>query len=166
MSRVTLRRATIDDGPSLIRANAENRSYHLPWVEPFADRVGFDVWFDRSASGRHLNLVVIETERGEIVGVVNLNEIVAGSFQSAYLGYYGMQAFAGRGFMTEAVGLAVQLAFDELGLHRVEANIQPGNTRSIALVKRLGFSLEGFSPRYLRVAGEWRDHERWAILAD
>jgi ribosomal-protein-alanine N-acetyltransferase len=156
----------MEDGPLLTRANAENRSYHLPWVEPFTDQAGFEAWFHRSLSGRHMNLVAIHAESGQIVGVLNLNEIVAGSFQCAYLGDYGMEAFARAGFMTEAVGLAVRFAFDEIGLHRLEANIQPGNTRSIALVKRLGFRLEGFSPRYLGVAGEWRDHERWAILAD
>ena len=68
--------------------------------------------------------------------------------------------------MTEAVRLAAAHAFGVLGLHRLEANIQPENLRSIALVKRLGFRLEGFSPRYLRIGGEWRDHERWALLAE
>jgi ribosomal-protein-alanine N-acetyltransferase len=68
--------------------------------------------------------------------------------------------------MTEVVRLATHFAFDTLGLHRVEANIQPRNTSSIALVRRLGFIREGFSPRYLRIGGAWRDHERWALLAD
>jgi ribosomal-protein-alanine N-acetyltransferase len=72
----------------------------------------------------------------------------------------------GRGLMSEAVSLVVTQAFEELGLHRVEANIQPDNKPSIALVRGLGFRQEGYSPRYLRIAGEWRDHERWAILAD
>jgi ribosomal-protein-alanine N-acetyltransferase len=86
--------------------------------------------------------------------------------QSAYLGYYGMSNFARTGLMTEALRAAVAYAFSELGLHRVEANIQPGNTASTALVRRLGFKQEGLSPRYLRINGEWRDHERWALLAD
>ena len=61
---------------------------------------------------------------------------------------------------------SIRFAFDELGLHRLEANIQPGNVRSIALVQRAGFAREGFSPRYLFLAGAWRDHERWTLLAD
>jgi ribosomal-protein-alanine N-acetyltransferase len=150
----------------LVRANADNRSYHLPWVEPFTDEAGFETWFRRLSGATHVSLLAIETESRQIAGVINLNEIVGGSFQSAYLGYYGMETFAKAGLMTEAVGLAVRFAFNEIGLHRLEANIQPENSRSIALVKRLGFRLEGFSPRYLRVAGEWRDHERWVILAD
>jgi hypothetical protein len=73
---------------------------------------------------------------------------------------------AGRGLMTEAVGLAVGFAFEMIRLHRVEANIQPENTQSIALVQRLGFTCEGYSPRYLHIGGAWRDHGRWARLAD
>ena len=116
-------------------------------------------------TGAHVGFLVIEEKTSGIAGVVNINEIIAGSFQCAFLGYYGMASYAGKGLITEAVGLAIRFAFDELGLHRLEANIQPGNIKSIALAKRPGFQLEGYSPRYLRVGTEWRDHQRWAILA-
>lgn len=166
MSRITLRRTSRADGPALIKGHLESRVYHLPWVEPFTDAAGFDTWFAQKSTGPHVSLVALDRESGDIAGVVNINEIVLGIFQSAYLGFYAMARFAGQGLMTEAVGQAVQFAFSDLGLHRLEANIQPDNARSIALVKRLGFQKEGFSPRYLKIGGEWRDHERWTILAD
>jgi ribosomal-protein-alanine N-acetyltransferase len=68
--------------------------------------------------------------------------------------------------MTEGVRAVLGRVFGDLGLHRVEANIQPANLRSIALVRRLGFEKEGFSRRYLKVDGDWRDHERWALRAE
>ena len=97
---------------------------------------------------------------------MNLNEIVGGVFRSAYLGYYVFRPYERRGLMTEAVGLAVRAAFRRLGLHRVEANVQAGNRASLRLVRLLGFRREGYSPRYLRIRGRGRDHERWALLAD
>jgi len=75
-------------------------------------------------------------------------------------------AFAGQGYMTEGMRLALAQAFGPLKLHRLEANIQPANTDSIALVKRLGFKREGYSPRYLKIGGRWQDHERWAVLRE
>ena len=161
---ITLRPVTEADAEALIRGNRASREAYAPWVEPFTDRDGFDRWFAGTRTGRKVALIA-EAEGG-IAGLVNLNEIVYGSFCSAYIGYYTMAGFGGRGLMTRAVELAVTHAFSDLGLHRVEANVQPGNLRSRALVQRLGFRLEGYSPRYLRIGGTWCDHERWAKLAD
>ena len=166
MSVAQIHRVIRADAAELIAANLASQDYHLPWVTSFTDQAGFDHWFARGLTGPNVGLVAREIASNRVVGVVNINEIVAGAFQSAYLGYYGMLNFAGTGLMTEALRAAVGYAFNELGLHRLEANIQPGNTASIALVRRLGFRQEGFSPRYLRINGEWRDHERWALPSD
>jgi [ribosomal protein S5]-alanine N-acetyltransferase len=101
-----------------------------------------------------------------IVGVANLSQIFYKAFQNAYLGYYVNIEFAGQGFMGEGIPLVINHAFYSLGLHRIEANIQPGNIASINLVNRLGFTKEGFSRRYLKINGEWRDHERWALTVE
>jgi [ribosomal protein S5]-alanine N-acetyltransferase len=166
MNPIRLSRAIRADAADLIAANRVSQEYHLPWVTSFTDQAGFDGWFARCLTGPNVGLVAREIASNNIVGVVNINEIVAGAFQSAYLGYYGMSSFSRQGLMTEAVRAAVSVAFGDLGLHRLEANIQPGNIASIALVRRVGFQKEGFSPSYLRINGQWRDHERWALLAD
>ena len=99
-------------------------------------------------------------------GVAELGQIVHGAFKNAYLGYYAGAPFAGRRYMTEGISLVLDHAFNRSRLHRVEANIQPDNVASIALVKRLGLTREGYSRRYLKISGRWRDHERWAMLAE
>ena len=109
--------------------------------------------------------LVCDYSSGKIVGVVNLTNIVLGLFRSGYLGYYVFAGFENQGFMHRGLRAVVRHAFAKLKLHRLEANIQPTNVASIALVKRCGFHQEGYSPRYLKIAGRWRDHERWAILA-
>ena len=103
---------------------------------------------------------------GDLVGIFTVSQIVRGYFQSAYLGYYASARHAGKGLMSEAMALVLDHAFGPLSLHRLEANIQPGNAPSIALARGAGFRLEGFSPRYLLIGGRWRDHERYAITAD
>lgn len=166
MTTLRLSRVTPADAADLIAANVASQAHHLPWVTSFTDQTGFDTWFARGLTGPNVGLVAREAVSNQIVGVINLNEIVMGAFQSAYLGYYGMLNFARTGLMTEALRAAAHYAFNDLGLHRLEANIQPDNLASIALVRRAGFKQEGFSPRYLRINGEWRDHERWTLLAD
>ena len=127
---------------------------------------GCHEWLGAQATGANAGFVVRDIASGGIVGVTNLSQIFLKGFQNAYLSYYGMVTFAGRGLMTEAVRMTITHAFAEIGLHRLEANIQPANRRSITLVKRLGFRKEGFSPRYLKISDVWCDHERWALLAD
>jgi ribosomal-protein-alanine N-acetyltransferase len=68
--------------------------------------------------------------------------------------------------MREGLELVLRHGFETIRLHRLEANIQPENTRSIALVRSAGFRLEGLSLRYLKIGGRWRDHERWAITTE
>jgi len=82
------------------------------------------------------------------------------------LGYYAFAPHAGSGLMRAGLRLVIHLCFREIGLHRLEANIQPANERSLALVRSLGFRKEGLSRRYLKIRGRWQDHERWAMLAE
>ncbi len=169
--KVSVAQVTRDDAPSLIAANRDNRDYHHPWVAPLTDQQGFDAWFAQMLTGANFSLIARATSgdtigSSAIIGIINLSQIVLGNFASCYCGFYGMRNQSERGLMTEAMRQAIAIAWTGLGLHRVEANIQPDNQRSIALVQRLGFQLEGFSPRYLRINGVWRDHQRWALVRD
>jgi ribosomal-protein-alanine N-acetyltransferase len=149
-----------------LQANRESREHHGAYPSSLRDESKWDEWYGQLLTGPYVSLLAIDQASEGLIGLINFNEIVTGPAQTAFISYYGMVRFARRGLMTQAVGLAVRYAFDQLGLHRVEAVIQPENTRSVALVKRLGFRCEGISLRYLNVQGVWRDVERWAILAD
>ena len=166
MTLVEIRPVVRSDATELIRSNVASRAYHEPWLRAFTDGEGFDAWFSGLVSGANIGLVAREATSGGVVGLINLSGILLKDFQSAYLGYYGMVDFAGRGLMKEAIRKVARYAFTEVGLHRLEASIQPANIRSIELVKRIGFRREGFSPRYLRIDGVWCDHEHWALLSD
>ena len=157
-----LTRPAESDGDAFLAAVHRSRELHGDWVAPPADAPAFTAYLHQAQLP---NMDYSLAWAGdELVGVLNLSQIVHGAMFGAYLGFYAFLPLAGRGLMTQAVRLVVERAFTELNLHRVEANVQPGNHRSIALVQRAGFHREGFSPRYLHIAGQWRDHERWAVL--
>jgi ribosomal-protein-alanine N-acetyltransferase len=164
--RVLLRRPTARDAAAFLDLVRASRRLHHPWVAPPADPAAFAAWRARLRRPTHTGFLVCRRSDGAIVGVVNVSEIVRGHLQSAYLGYYADARHAGRGYMTEGLRLVVRHAFGPLGLHRLEANVQPGNRASRALARRCGFRREGYSPRYLEVLGRWRDHERWAITVE
>jgi [ribosomal protein S5]-alanine N-acetyltransferase len=164
--RVALRLLARTDRDEFLRLATESRELHRPWTYPPERPEQFDELFARSRREDTVCLLACLRDGGEIAGVLIISQIVRGAFQSAYLGYYAHQRHSGRGYMREAMLQTVAHAFGPLGLHRLEANIQPGNAASIALARSAGFRLEGFSPRYLLIGGQWRDHERYAITAD
>ncbi|HZW75152.1 MAG TPA: GNAT family N-acetyltransferase [Caldimonas sp.] len=169
-----LRRPRPSDRASFLAAVRASRALHGSWVRAPASAARFASYVRRFAgaksrrvaSATHVGLLACRSEDDAPVGVFNLSEIVRGSFSSAYLGYYAFEPHAGQGYMSEAFELVLRVAFIALRLHRIEVNVQPKNRRSIALARRAGFALEGFSRRYLSVAGRWRDHERWALLVE
>jgi [ribosomal protein S5]-alanine N-acetyltransferase len=120
----------------------------------------------RATSDSHRGFLVVQRESDEIVGVINLGNIIRGPLQGAYVGYYAFAPHARKGLMCEGIQLVLKHAFRKLRLHRMEANIQRGNQASLRLARRCGFVREGFSRQYLKVNGRWKDHERWAILAE
>ncbi len=168
--RVALRPPTAADAPVFLAAVKASRRLHGQWVQapstPAQFRAYLKRYAGRGSAATHTGLLAVRKDDGALVGVFNFSNIVRGPFRSAYLGYYAFAPQAGQGYMTEAFALALDLAYAKLGLHRVEANVQPTNRRSIALVARVGFAREGCSRRYIKIAGRWRDHVRYAMLAE
>lgn len=164
--RILLRHpAPADQAEFLERARASRR-LHAPWVQAPCTPEAFGAYLARAGASDHCAMLVCLPADGAIAGVITASNIVRGSFRSAYLGYYAFAGFERQGLMREGLQAMVRHGFGALGLHRLEANIQPANAASIALVRACGFALEGYSPRYLKIGGRWRDHERWAIVAD
>lgn len=154
-----------DDESSFLMAVSRSRELYEGWVNPPSTQEGFARHLVKYSADNNFSYIARDDE-GQLIGCVNINEIVRGAFQSAFLGYYAFQPHNGKGLMKQAVSLVVSEAFSQLQLHRLEANIQPDNVASVSLVRSLGFRREGFSVRYLKISGEWRDHERYAITTE
>ena len=161
-----MRPPTEQDLAEYITLNKASRKFHRNLVNPPTDEKSFADFLRRSESETDRCFLVRRAQDGAIVGGMALSQIFRKAFQNAYLGYHLAEKFTGRGYMTETVELVLKYAFRDLKLHRVEANVQPENKPSIAVLQRCGFKKEGFSPKYLKVGGRWRDHERWAIVVE
>jgi ribosomal-protein-alanine N-acetyltransferase len=161
---VTLRLLRRDDGPALAAAYARNREHLEPW-EPARPATFYEAQYHHQRIPvqllEHLNgrSVPLLLERdGEIVGRVNLSDIVQGAFCNAHLGYWVDARLAGRGIMSAAVEAAAVHARDELGLHRLQAATLVHNDASQRVLERTRFERIGVAPRYLKIAGRWQDH--------
>jgi ribosomal-protein-alanine N-acetyltransferase len=171
VARVELRPPGPADEAEFLALVRASRALHHPWVRAPRTPGEYRYYLVRAAGEwdappAHVCRLVVRRGDGALAGVCNLNHVVWGGLRAASLGYYAFAPAAGRGYVREGVAQLLTLAFRGLGLHRVEAAVQPGNAASLALVRALGFRHEGSSPRYLKLAGRWRDHERWAVHAE
>ncbi len=152
----------------MVAYHSENREHLEPWSPPSPDALFTEpYWRERIAAaheelraGTAVRLVLVERDDpdGPIVGNIGLSQIARGPFQACYLGYALAARLEGRGYMYEALQAAIGYAFEDLRLHRIMANYVPTNERSGRLLRRLGFTVEGYARDYLFIAGEWRDH--------
>jgi len=154
------------DEETFLATMRDSVGLHSPWVSAPKDHAAWQRYMKRLERENEAGFLVKRIHDGALCGVVNLNVITFEALCSAYVSYFGVAGQVEKGYMKEGLSQVIRHAFDQLGLHRLEANIQPGNLSSIALAQSTGFQYEGFSPRYLKISGEWCDHERWAVLAD
>ena len=164
--RVYLRHPAETDEGELLEAVRLSGKLHRPWADPPSTPEAFKQFLERNRRDDFKALLVRTVDGDQLVGVFNLSQIFRRGFQNAYVDYWVSARFARQGYMTEGLKLVLDFAFKTQKLHRLEANMQPGNLASRALVRRCGFRREGFSPRYLKILGRWRDHERWALCRE
>jgi [ribosomal protein S5]-alanine N-acetyltransferase len=161
--RVTLRPLAGSDQSEFLDLVSVSTDLHRPWMSLPSTPQQFQAYVARYEQPDEESLLVCVRDTGAIAGMVNINSIIRGRLQSGALAYAAFAPSAGQGYLTEGLDLVVRYAFEQLRLHRLEAQIQPDNDASIRLVRRVGFRHEGLSPEFLFIDGAWRDHERWAI---
>lgn len=168
MARARVRIAPLSaaDEADYIAAAKASRRLHAQWVQVATTPEAYRDRLQRLSTATAQAFAVRRLDSGALVGCVEVTGITRGLLQSAYCGYYAFAGHERQGLMTEGLRQVARHAFGPMKLHRLEANMQPGNAASIALARAAGFSREGFSPRYLKIRGRWRDHERWALLSD
>lgn len=166
-------------GAAVARFHRESWDFHRRW-EPFRPHDYFTsrvqrriLRSERRADGTlHLWMLLPQSRRGvvwgrsTIVGSVSVSSIIRGFFQNCFLGYKVDARYARQGYTREALGAVLDYLFNDLGLHRVEANVMPANGPSQALLRSLGFREEGRSPAYLQIQGVWEDHLHFVMLRE
>jgi ribosomal-protein-alanine N-acetyltransferase len=164
--RVRLERPSARREREYLQGALRSKALHRGYVVPASTRGEYRAYLRRARRPSQESFFVVDAESGELAGVVNINDIVRHSELSGRLGYYSFVPHAGKGSMREGLRLVIERAFRELGLHRLEANVQPSNRRSIALVEGLDFRREGMVRGFLKIGNRWRDHERWSLLKE
>ena len=164
--RVLLERPSARRERDYLQAALRSRALHRGYVVTASVPREYRAYLRAARRANQESFFVVDAPSGDLAGVININDIVRRAELSGRLGYYAFLPHAGCGFMREGLKLVIARAFRELGLHRLEANVQPANRRSIALMEGLGFRREGTARGFLKIGNRWRDHERWALLKE
>ncbi len=165
---IYIRTPTLDDSAEFLASlkSPNTRQFFRNVGMPPSNPAAYKKYIARISTDRHEGFFVCHKKTHQILGVINLNEIVRGVFQSTFLGYYILPQHTGHGYLTQGLRLVARRAFSQLKLHRLEANIMPDNKPSLAVVKRCAFHYEGLARRYLKMVGRWRDHKRFALIRE
>jgi ribosomal-protein-alanine N-acetyltransferase len=162
---VTLRPLASGDEDEFLSLVEVSGRLHRPWMSLPSTPEAFQAYVARYEQGDEQSLLVCVRDTGAIAGLVNINSVIRGRYQNGSIAYAAFAPTAGQGYMSDGVDLVVRYAFEQLRLHRLDAQIQPGNLASLKLIRRCGFRNEGYSPDLLFIDGAWQDHERWAITS-
>lgn len=172
--RLELRAFTPEEADELLALRLSNQAFLEP-LEPIRSESYFTLAGQRAdiiqnEQGRERDQAYVYAvrlrENGQLLGRAALTGIARGPFQNANLGYFLDEAHNGRGYMTEAVKGVLELAFDKLGLHRVQAGVMPRNAPSLRVLEKAGFRREGLAERYLKINGKWEDHVLFGITIE
>lgn len=172
-ARLVLRRARVSDASARVDFVLRNRDHLAPWEPVWPAAYYTQAWWERRLADLERDQeafravvwgVALRDDPQRIIATIKFDQIAQGVFRSCMLGYALDAGLEGRGFMTEALRAAIDDVFDRLRLHRIQANHMPENSRSAAVLRRLGFVREGVAPKYLFIRGEWSDHVLTALL--
>lgn len=170
---VRLRTPKWADFESWVALRRENKAYLKPW-EPSWDDAHLSRTAYRTRLSQYKKMITKDTGYpfhifsavdDSLVGACNLTSIKRGSMASVHLGYWVGKKYGRNGFARAAVRSSLRFAFEDLGLHRIEAAVRAENTASIKLLENVGFSLEGTARGLLKIDGQWRDHLIYGMLS-
>ncbi len=172
--RVTLRMPVSSDYRAWARLRGDSRAFLEPWEPSWShDELEKSAWRYRLrryredfARGTAIAFFIFETQSGALLGGVTLGNIRHGVSKSGHIGYWIGEKHAGRGYMVDALQLLAGHAFDTMRLHRIEAACIPGNTRSVRVLEKAGFTREGLLRSYLKINGSWQDHYLYALISE
>ena len=171
---VALRRPQRADARALLELRTRNREFFAPY-EPVREREWSTLAGQQAEIARdHLRwerdeayaFLIMQRPGDTLAGWLAISNISRGAWQNATMGYAVDEFAGGRGVASEAVALALEFAFGELGLHRVQAAVLPRNARSARVLEKNGLRPEGRARRYLQIAGRWEDHDLYALTAE
>lgn len=172
--RLYLRSPRLSDYEAWKKLRGESEAFLRPWEPKWHDEeLSLNTFkarlrrYSQSQTKRTLyTFLIFDRDSDALIGGITLSQVRRGVSQSCSIGYWTGERFAGKGYMGQALKLALDFAFNRLDLHRVEAACIPHNERSARLLTSAGFTEEGLVREYLRINGKWEDHRLFAILAD
>lgn len=173
-NQIYLRTLTVEDAEALLLLRQRNHQFLQPfeplrganyltleWQLQDIENCEFGAKSDQSHT-----FGIFDSETDELIGRIAITGIARGPAQHANIGYFLDQAHNGRGIMTEAVGLCIKFAFEQLNIHRLQAGVMPRNLRSARVLEKAGFRREGLAERYIHINGVWEDHVLFAMTAE